>query len=146
MIKDIISFSIASENIYAIELQKTPIIVSAIEHIKKETLLKDSRFYFQFEDILVEVIDLKYCLESISSNLNENSKILIGDFENNFYGILVDKVNEIINLPLNAEKRITDKNIKKLDFISEEIIIAEASYILIDFERLIENLHLTKIG
>lgn len=145
MIKDIISFSLKNDYIYAIDLQKTPIIVSAVEFIKNYVSINDTKYYFQFDEVFVEVVDLhgyRYPL----SNITEQTKILIGRLGKNVYGLLVDRVNEIIALPLATEIKISTKNFRNLDFINEELIIGKDKYIYINFEKLVENIHLIKIG
>lgn len=146
MIKDIISFSLKNDYIYAIDLQKTPIIVSAVEFIKNYVIFNDTKYYFQFDEVFVEVVDLHGYIESFPSNITEQTKILIGRLGKNVYGLLVDRVNEIITLPLATEIKISTKNFRNLDFINEELIIGKDKYIYINFEKLVENINLIKIG
>jgi hypothetical protein len=146
MIKDIISFSLKNDYIYAIDLQKTPIIVSAVEFIKNYVIFNDTKYYFQFDEVLVEVVDLHGYIESFPSDITEQTKILIGRLGKNVYGLLVDRVNEIITLPLATEIKISTKNFKNLDFINDELIIGKDKYIYINFEKLVENINLIKIG
>jgi chemotaxis signal transduction protein len=98
MIKDIISFVTANQK-FAIDFQTTPIILRANDYIKSkqlENLMQSEKVHFEGE--VVELIDLGHILELGNSIIGESSRLLVGEIDGRMYGLLVDKVIEIINL------------------------------------------------
>ncbi|MCP5063072.1 MAG: hypothetical protein GY936_11505 [Ignavibacteriae bacterium] len=108
MIQDIISFSI-SNNCYAVELQKAPIILSATDYLPTNFLLENSNYYFKFSNLKVELINLAKVLRDRNANITKSSKILVGEKGDELFGILVDSVIEIVNLNGDLENNFYEE-------------------------------------
>ena len=98
MIKDIISFVTADQK-FAIDFQTTPIILRANDYIKSKKLENGIHIEkVHFEGEVIELIDLAHILNLGGSLLRDSSRLLVGEIDGKMYGLLVDKVIEIINL------------------------------------------------
>jgi purine-binding chemotaxis protein CheW len=133
MIKDIISFVTANQK-FAIDFQKTPIILRAKEYLNQEKIknIKEiEKVYFEGE--VIDVVDLAHILKLGRSSLLESSRLLVGEIEGKMYGFLVDKVIEIINL--NGETLEMNNSMQ----IEEFIEISGEKLRLIDLKLILKN-------
>ena len=133
MIKDIISFVTANQK-FAIDFQKTPIILRAKEYLNQEKIknIKEiEKVYFEGE--VIDVVDLAHILKLGRSSLLESSRLLVGEIEGKMYGFLVDKVIEIINL--NGETLEMNNSMQFEEFIE----ISGEKLRLIDLKLILKN-------
>lgn len=109
MIYDIITFSISNQK-FAVELQKVPIILSAKEYLPNNFTLINNNYYFKFSNYEIELINLASLLKFENCSVGDATKILVGQNGDEMFGLLVDEVKEIINLNGEAEANFFENN------------------------------------
>jgi chemotaxis signal transduction protein len=109
MIYDIITFSISNQK-FAVELQKVPIILSAKEYLPNNFTLINNNYYFKFSNYETELINLASLLKLKNCSVGDTTKILVGQNGDEMFGLLVDEVKEIINLNGEAEANFFENN------------------------------------
>jgi len=142
MIRDIISFTLSNKK-FAVDLQKTPLILSASKYLQKDFRINHSKHYFQFEDMKVEIINLHSYLNLKFTNLTVKTKILVG-YENDYvFGLLVDEVNEVINLTTEYEKLSLFNNNDGNNIISGEIMVSDENLKIVEIDMLLKEINKT---
>ncbi len=141
MIRDIISFSLADEK-FAVDLISTPLILTASEYLPKYTKNHFPQ-YIQFDNNQIEIIDLHHILNIKDIKILNTSKILVGEFYDKMYGLIVDKVIEIISIREDFNKIFT-KNKNSNNFVLGNIVLFNEIFKLVSVELLIKNYYLNK--
>jgi len=137
MIKDIISF-VAADKKFAIDFQRTPIILSAKDYLTKNgkgMILGN----FRFEDENVEIIDLAGYLHIEELPISDSTKILVGEMESNMFGLVVDKVLEIINLTGFGVNFYDTLDNSELELACNNIEISGENLELINIDNLLKH-------
>jgi len=137
MIQDIISFSM-SNNSYAVELQKAPIILSATDYLPTNFQLQNSHYYFKFSNIKVELINLAKILRDGNTNITESSKILVGEKGDELFGMLVDSVIEIVNLNGELDNNFFEELNESSNVIAGRVEISGEKLKMIDIEEILK--------
>lgn len=137
MLKDIISVIIGEEK-FIIDLQLTPIILNAVEYLSISNFnnLNDKKIIF--DEKYVELIDLSDFLD-VNLLLPDSSKILVGEIDSKFIGILVDKVVEIININDFSEYAVFEKITTPKPYIKDYLNISGELMGVIDVEEIISQ-------
>jgi len=131
MIKDIISFEIASQK-FAVDFQKTPIILRAKDYLNPSHIGAGlSLDKIHFENEVIELIDLANILNFETLPLSDSSRILVGEIGGVMFGLLVDKVVEIINLSIEFEDFENTISVKEyIDVSSEKLRVINVNDLL----------------
>ena len=136
MIKDIVSFNIAG-NKFAIDFQKTPLILTASKYLPFANNLNDIKF-INFENHQVKMVYVHDYLHLPFEGISEDSKILVGELEEKMYGLIVDRVIEIITIT-NDFKILTIENGNEI--ISGEIVVSNEKIPLVDTYLLLKQIN-----
>ena len=137
MIKDIISFVVAGKK-FAIDFQRTPIILTAKDYLTKNgngLVLSN----FRFEEEIVEIIDLAGYLQIEELSITDSSKILVGEMESNMFGLVVDKVVEIVNLNGAGISLENNFDNSELELTSNSVEISGENLALINVDNLLQH-------
>ncbi|MCB9210947.1 MAG: chemotaxis protein CheW [Ignavibacteriales bacterium] len=139
MIKDIIYFIIADQK-FAIDFQSTPIILRTGDYISSAEINGASTSKIEFEGEKIQIIDLGKILNLGNSSIVESSRLLVGDLNGKMFGLLVDKVVEIINLNGDAVEYIN------ADFSENYIKVSGNNLRLVEANKIINNLKIKTIS
>ncbi len=138
MIKDIISFTLGNEK-YAVDILKMPLILSASKYLPKKYTLDKNGYFFQFEGKNVKIIDLHSFFSIDYNPISENSKILVGYFNNGIFGLLVNSVDKIINLNENVKKTNNFNTSVESNFIEQAINLSEETIIILNVDKIVSH-------
>ncbi len=138
MISDIITFSISNRK-FAIELQKVPIILSAKEYLPNNFTLINRTYYFKFSNYETELINLADLLNLDNCSVGDATKILVGQNGDEMFGLLVDKVEEIINLNGESEANFFENQNSQDKYILGTIEIFDEKLKIIKVEEILKN-------
>ncbi len=138
MISDIITFSISNRK-FAIELQKVPIILSAKEYLPNNFTLINKTYYFKFSNYETELINLADLLNLDNCSVGDATKILVGQNGDEMFGLLVDKVEEIINLNGESEANFFENQNSQDKYILGTIEIFDEKLKIIKVEEILKN-------
>lgn len=133
MIKDIIYFIIADQK-FAIDFQSTPIILRTGDYISSAEINGATKREIEFEGEKIQIIDLGKILNLGNSSLFESSRLLVGDLNGEMFGLLVDKVIEIINLNGDAIEY------ENADYSENYIKVSGNNLRLVEADKIINNL------
>ncbi|MCB9220140.1 MAG: chemotaxis protein CheW [Ignavibacteriales bacterium] len=133
MIKDIIYFIIADQK-FAIDFQSTPIILRTGVYISSAEINGATKREIEFEGEKIQIIDLGKILNLGKSSLFESSRLLVGDLNGEMFGLLVDKVIEIINLNGDAIEY------ENADYSENYIKVSGNNLRLVEADKIINNL------
>ncbi len=138
MTKDIITFKL-SGNMFAVDLQKVPLILKANQFLPEDSFLVYEYNVFKYGNTEVFLINIYELLKLVPKEINESSRILVGELENSHFGIVVESVMNIINL--NGNCRIIDypNSSRKDSFYKEIIEIEDQQFILLDIEKIFKK-------
>lgn len=139
MIQDIISFSM-SNNCYAVELQKAPIILSATDYLPTNFQLENSKYYFKFSNLKVELINLAKILRDGNNGITKTSKILVGEKGDQLFGMLVDSVIEIVNLNGELENNYFEESNNNHNVFAGCVEISGEKLKMIDIEEILKSI------
>lgn len=137
MIKDIISFSLQNGN-YAIELQRVPIILTASKYLSKDFNPSFSQS-FKFGNYDVEIIDLANLLNTEFSKVNEFTKILVGEQNEIMFGLVVDRVMEIVNLNGEHDRCFKEPNEGNSKLLQGYLDISDEQFKLLDVDQILHT-------
>ena len=99
---EVIVFKIGDKE-YAFEVESVAEIIDAVESTKVAHTSKLIDGITNIRGQIVMIISLSHKL-NISSSVNENSKIIICNIDNNRFGFVVDSVNDILNIKADEVK------------------------------------------
>ena len=138
MISDIITFSISNQK-YAVDLQKVPIILSANKYLPNNFTLINNSYYFKFSSYETELINLANLLNLNNCSVGEPTKILVGQNGDEMFGLLVDEVNEIINLNGEVEANYFENNNDSDKYISGNLEVFGEKLKIINVEEILKK-------
>ena len=138
MISDIITFSISNQK-YAVDLQKVPIILSANKYLPNNFTLINDSYYFKFSSYETELINLANLLNLNNCSVGEPTKILVGQNGDEMFGLLVDEVNEIINLNGEVEANYFDNSDDSDKYISGSLEVFGEKLKIINVEEILKK-------
>ncbi len=138
MISDIITFSISNQK-FAIELQKVPIILSAKKYLPNNFTLINKTYYFKFNNYEAELINLASLLNLDNCSVGDATKILVGQNGDEMFGFLVDEVEEIINLNGEADANFFENANDRNNYILGIIEIFDEKLRVIKVDEILKN-------
>ncbi len=138
MISDIITFSISNQK-YAVDLQKVPIILSANKYLPNNFTLINDSYFFKFNSYETELINLANLLNLDNCSVGESTKILVGQNRDEMFGLLVDEVNEIINLNGEVEASYFENSNDSDKYISGILQVYGEKLRIINVEEILKK-------
>jgi len=105
MIKSITTFTLSDE-IFAVDMQKVPIILKAEDYLPKDISLQQIKSKFKYDQIDVQLLNLYKILKLNPKKITNESRILVGENKGITFGFVVEKVNEIMNVNDNIKRTI----------------------------------------
>ena len=129
-----------SNNCYAVELQKAPIILSATDYLPTNFQLENSKHYFKFSNLKVELINLAKVLRDGNAGITKTSKILVGEKGDKLFGMLVDSVIEIVNLNGELENNFFEELNDKPNVFAGSVEISGEKLKMINIEEILKSI------
>jgi len=102
MLENYLVFSISNKE-FAASLVNVPIVLIAKKYIESTHLNDINEIRLPFEGAAIQLIDIAGVLSLKPSKLTFNSRLLVGQLEENFFGFIVDDVKEIIMIDENDD-------------------------------------------
>ena len=145
MIKSITTFTLSDE-IFAVDMQKVPIILKAEDYLPKDISLQQIKSKFKYDQIDVQLLNLYKILKLNPKKITNESRILVGENKGITFGFVVEKVNEIMNVNDNIKRTIPFLENTTYSCCNVIIEIMDQKYLLIDINEVLKYLDTNKSG
>ena len=139
MIKSITTFTLSDE-IFAVDMQKAPIILKAEDYLPKDISLYKVQSKFKYDQTDVYLLNLYKILKLNPKLITNESRILVGENKGITFGFVVERVNEIINLNDNVKSTIPFLENTKNSCCNVIIEVMGQKYLLIDVNEVLKSL------
>lgn len=139
MIKSITTFTLSDE-IFAVDMQKVPIILKAEDYLPKDISLYKVQSKFKYDQTDVYLLNLYKILKLNPKLITNESRILVGENKGITFGFVVERVNEIINLNDNVKSTIPFLENTKNSCCNVIIEVMGQKYLLIDVNEVLKSL------
>ena len=145
MIKSIITFTLSDE-IFAVDMQKVPIILKAEDYLPKDISLQKIQSKFKYDQTDVHLLNLYKILKLNPKMITNESRILVGENKGMTFGFVVERVNEIINLNDNVKRTIPFLENTTNSCCNVIIEVMGQKYLLIDVNEVLKSLESYESG
>lgn len=135
MLENFLVFNLAGYE-YASKFVKVPIVLIAKKYLGFTQIEEVDGLKLQFKGAEITVINLAKLLKNNLNKLTTDSRILVGQIDDKFFGFLVDDVQEILMANLDEVKRNGEDDSM---FISGRLNYENKSIRIIDVDKVIRE-------
>ena len=139
MIKSITTFTLSDE-IFAVDMQKVPIILKAEDYLPKDISVQQIQSKFKYDKTDVYLLNLYKILKLNPKKITKESRILVGENNEITFGFIVEKVNEIMIVDDNIKKTIPFLENSTHSCCSVIIEVMDQKFLSIDINEILKNL------